>query len=207
MLAYYGFDGLRGNHNLKKMSLEEVEKYGVGNSRYLEVSNCYALGSFVHEYDKKRPDNVENVIFPIVSKKTFHKYLESEALQMEDASESDTARRNIVDLQTTLIVKRSKAKFSSGCAKGDGTCLDDLLDFDSEQFMKSGFSIKGVTLVGLDDVDSETKSLIQRLDYKMGTNVLLLEEDAEPRGSLPSILMLIGGILGLLAVGASFFRK
>lgn len=200
-LGYYGFDGLRGDHNLKSMTLEEVEESGVGNSRFLEISNCFGLGNFVYKYDEKNPDKVTDVIFPVVSKKVFDDYFENISYDGEEIVSG------VEEISTVLLVKRSASKFTADCFNNNESCLDDLLDFDDEDFFDNGFTVKGVTLVGLEDVDSETKELILSLDYKMGDKVLFLEEDAEPRGMLLSFLMLGGGLIGALAIGASYLKK
>ena len=105
-LGYYGYDGLRGDQNLKSMTLEEVEENGVGNSRFLEISNCFGLGNFVYKYDEKTPNMVTDVIFPVVSKKVFDDYFENISYDGEEMVSGAE------EISTVLLVKRSKSKFN-----------------------------------------------------------------------------------------------
>jgi len=189
-LTYLGYDGLKGDFDLKTISLKDIESEGIGDSRYIEVTNCYLLGDFVYEYDEKSPSTITNIIFPIVNKDAYLDFSEDFSLELgEEKSEKQAS--------TILIVKRNKEKFNPNCGT-DSTCLDDL--WSVENYAESGFSIKGVSLLGLDELDEKTRNLILSLDYDLDLNVLYLEEDAEPQGFFMSFLKMIGGISGIIGV-------
>ncbi len=49
------------------------------------------------------------------------------------------------------------------------------------------------------------KIFYQHLVFKISPNVVYLKEDSEPKSNTTSILMLIGGILGVLITIGSYF--
>ncbi|MDR2286616.1 MAG: hypothetical protein LBE04_03960 [Prevotellaceae bacterium] len=172
---YYCFDRIKGNHRLKTFSLNEIKENGIGDNRYLEVTNCYTLGSFVYHYNPDNPDYTSGIIFPAVTEDEYFACLN------EGAN---------IELNTVLLIKRSTNKFNPNCMQGEEhTCLDDLC---------ADFTIRGMVLLGLDDIDDDDKELIQSLNYNISSNVIFLEEDKTPRGILLSVLMLAAGIFAAI---------
>ena len=211
-LVYYGYDGLRGDSTLKTMSLTELETQGVGDSRYLEITDCFTTGVFVYEYEDDNKDRATSVIFPVINSDAFlQALLEGEETDTTDlvtdadTTYSDTDTEVAEKVTTHLLIKRSAAKFKAECAEGDGSCTQDLLDyiFGSEEYR--GFTVRGTTRIGLDDLEEKDRELIQSLNYNLADKVVYLEEDSEPRGAMASILMIAGGILGMLITVGTWF--
>jgi hypothetical protein len=123
-----------------------------------------------------------SVIFPVISVEQIDDYISS-------------------GLATTkLVVIRDPKKFSSDCME-NGTCLADFEDMPDE-----GFTIRGMTVWGFDNIDSETKELIRTL-YSIPSDVVVLKENDMPKTTKTgSVLMLLGGIL-LLVSGIAFYIK
>lgn len=201
-VSYYGFDGMRGDHNLLKISLEELETNGIGDSRYLEITDCYTNGSFVYEYNEDSPDSVKKVIFAVINREAF----EAEGMRLlifGDSIPVDSAERPT----TRLLVQRSTSKFKADCGAGDGTCTSDLMDQITSGEELQGFTLRGTTRLGLDDLSEEDRSLIESLNFNIGDPVVFLEEDAEPQSTTTALAMLIGGIIGIGMVLLSFRWK
>jgi hypothetical protein len=181
-LIYGGIDGLYGDTELKTVSLADLSKESKGNSRYLEITGCYVAGDFVYSYDKNTT-KVLSVIFPVIS-----------AEQISDYISPGLAT-------TKLIVIRDQKKFSPDCAENE-TCLSDFDDIPDE-----GFTIRGMTVWGFDNIDSETEELIRTLNYSISSDVVVLKENDMPETTKTgSVLMLLGGIL-LLVSGIAFYIK
>lgn len=203
-LIYAGFDGLKGDDDLKKISMGELIKDGVGDSRYLEITGCYSKGDIVYKYSPKSPNKVTDIIFPVIDSAAFIDAIINE-MALEFGDEDSSIKQNKDLNKTMLLIKRDPNKFSSTCiSQGeDHTCLDDLLTVDSI----SPFSIKGTVQLGLNDVDSETRKLISSLNYNVSDKVIFLEENTEPKGKALSFFMILGGFLGIGFVGYSYYRS
>jgi hypothetical protein len=201
-IIYYGYDGMRGDNDLKKLSMDELMKEGIGDSRYLEITGCYSTADIVYKYSQKSPNQVTDVIFPVLDSTSFFEAIFNEIESVYgDSSTQSSKFKN----KTMLLIKRDPNKFSSNCIsiRDDHSCLDDLVHEDSI----TPFSVKGTVLLGLDDLDSETKNLISSLNYNISDKVIFLEENSEPKGKVLSFLMILGGILGLVVVGFYFFKN
>lgn len=202
-LTYYGYDGMRGDDTLKTLSLADLEAGGAGESRYLEISDCFTTGVFVYEYKDDDRDRATSVIFPVISSDAFI----AEILKSDesDTTELLTESESSEMVTTHLLVKRSTARFAPECAAGDGSCTQDLIDYITDGEEIRGFTVKGTTRLGLDDLDEKDRDLIQSLNYNIADNVVFLEEDSEPRGTSMSLLMIVGGILGMLITIGTWF--
>lgn len=184
-LAYNGYDGLRGSSDLVEYSADEIENKGIGDNRYIKIKNGYSIGQFVYNYSKDLPQKASSVIFPLISEEKVNQFVNGKS-----------------DITIKILIKRNTARFNSDCLR-DTSCVNDIM----EKQVKNGFSIKGVTQIGLNDVDDETKRLLSESGFNIDNKVVFLEEDAEPQGATKSILMLIGGILGLIIVVRTYFKS
>ncbi len=184
IMAYNGCDGLRVNNEIKEYSIETIENDGIGKNRYIKIINGYTEGGYVYSHFESSENKIESVIFPMLSEEKLIEYSEGK------------------NITVSVLVKRSKIKYQDSCHK-ENTCLDDLI----EQFDQGGFSVKGITQVGLNDVDDKTKELLQQFNFKIEEKVLFIEEDSEPQSSLKSFLMLIGGVLGIIILISKYFKS
>ena len=193
--CYFGYDGLNGNFNLKKISLEEVEHNGVGSNRFLEINNCYATGGFVYNVNKKvgQNDKIDFVVFPIINKTEYQKILNS-AL--------DTSKNDGKNATTYVLVKRNPNNYYDTCANGDGSCLNDLIG--KSLLESNGFTVKGVTISWLEDLTNEQRQMIKSLHINMSDNVIMLQEDTKPKSKMISIVILAFGIIGFLLILATW---
>lgn len=191
-LIYYGYDGIRGDQGLKKMTMKEVWESGVGESRYLEISDCFTTGAFVYEYDEDKPDYATKVIIPVMDKAVFVSEMQRIYLSGDSLAADTLARTKI-----RLLVQRKEGKYAEDCAKGDGSCAVDLVEAITSGDELAGFTIKGMTQIGIDELSDKDKDLVQSLHYDLHDQVILLEEGAEPRGTTMSLLMIIGGVIGV----------
>ena len=204
-LVYYGYDGLRGDSTLKTISLTELETQGVGDSRYLEITDCFTTGVFVYEYEDDNKDRATSVIFPVINSDAFLQEILEDEITVADTTDMSIDTLAKEKITTHLLVKRSTDKFNAECAEGDGSCTKDLIEyiFGGEEYR--GFTLRGTTRIGIDDLDEKDRELIQSLNYNLADQVVYLEEDSEPRGATASILMIAGGILGMLITIGSWF--
>lgn len=184
MLAYYGFDGLTINKDLVEYSMENIEKKGIGDDRFIKLTGAYPTGEYVYHYDVENPNVANKIIFPLVSKKVFDKIEEGKTSKFP----------------VKVLVKRSSAKFKRNCVASN-SCIDDVIQ------QMDNYTVKGVVLPGLDDVDDETKELLNGSGLNIGNDVIFIEEDEEPKSNTKSILMLIGGIIGILLIIGSLFSN
>lgn len=202
-VTYYGYDGMRGDSSLRTLSVTEIENGGVGDSRFIEITDCYTSGAFVYEYEDNNKDAATSVIFPVISSESFLR--EVEETIVADSADFSTEFIENEKIKTHILIKRNTARFDPSCAAGDGTCTKDLTDFILEGEELRGFTVRGTTLLGLDEMDSRDRELIQSLNYEIADNVVFLEEDAEPKGTALSLLMIVAGILGMLITIGSWF--
>lgn len=172
--VYYGFDGVITNQDIVEYTADEIEINGISSNRYIEISDGFTTGNYVYEYTSSNSAN--EIIFPLVGEKQITSFLKEE----------ETA------LQIKIIVKRNHKKFKSNCIT-DNTCVNDIID---QQF-DSGYTVRGVTLVGFDNIDDETKDLLKSSEFNISDDVIFIEEGSKPRESIYSILMLIGGVIGV----------
>lgn len=191
-LIYYGYDGIRGDQELKKLTIKEVQESGVGESRYLEISDCFTTGAFVYEYEEDEPDLATKVIIPIMDQEVFISEMQRIYISADSTSTETFERAKI-----RLLVQRKPGNYAEDCAKGDGSCAKDLVDAITSGDELTGFTVRGMTQVGIDELSEKDKSLVQSLNYDIHDQVILLEEGAEPKGTTMALMMIIGGVLGV----------
>lgn len=198
-LSYLGYDGIGGNQEMVKTSVENIVKNGVGDNRYLEVSGCFATGDIVYEYEESNPNSVDQVYFPVIVKEEF-----IAKILGESSEEAETKAK------VHVIVKRDKTKYKPECiiAGEDGhTCLDDIADFSSDKYYEDGLILKGTVRVGADEIGQKKLDLFKTMNYEFADNLILIEENEEMRGEFLSWLMLIGGIVIILGILGSYVYK
>lgn len=195
-LIVLGIDGLIGDFNLKKLSLAEIEANGIGDildSRYIEISGCFTDGTYLYGYEEPHSEKVSRVIFPVINRETF---LRIKARKMApDSIGKSSTDTTIGKITTHILVQRNEARFKPDCAAGIGSCTQDLIDLTIGGDELKGFTLRGLTLGAL--TDSEGNKKLKSLNYTVADNVVFLEEDTEPRGIFKSVMMIIGGILGI----------
>ena len=221
LLAYYGFNGLQGDRELRSITLNELETEGIGDSRYLEITDCFTTGSFVYEYNQDKPENPNKVIFAVINQEAYSREV-LRSLIFGDSTMADPAVMegstgvedslssglNFSAKPTThLLVQRNPTRYAEDCAAGDGSCLQDLTEKILSGEELQSLTLKGTTRIGLDDISEEDRNLIQTLNLNIAEDVIFLEEDAEPQDTTTALLMLIGGIMGIGAILWSYRRK
>ncbi|GEM_PF-2730316 len=198
-LCYLGYDGIGGNQEMVKTSVDEIVKNGVGDNRYLEISGCYATGDIVYEYEESNPKSVDQVYFPVIPKEEFY------AKVLGELSEEAVTKTKV-----HVIVKRDKTKYKPECiaAGEDGhTCLDDIVDFNSDNYLENGLVLKGTVRVGADEIGQKKLDLFKTMNYEFAENLILIEENEKMRGKFLSWLMLIGGVIISLVILVSYVYK
>lgn len=167
-----GFDTMRVAYFSKDQatfSIKDVEDRGIGGNRFTKVEKAIWDGSYVYEVSKKEvhknlrgggetvdPDaKVPKVIIPLLSQENFQ-------------SQSEGAR-------TKLSVLAKYEMPSSFTYK-------DLENWRPENTAGAGeeFSVSGVTLVGLNSIDKESKNLISTLEYEISPEVVFLNAGSVP---------------------------
>ena len=104
-LAYNGYDGLKGDDNLKKLTMSQLIKEGVGDNRYVEISECYSKGDIVYKYSKESPSNIIEVIFPVMDSTSFYNEIFNEFIETEYGDSSNKTKPS-----TMLIIKRNECE-------------------------------------------------------------------------------------------------
>jgi len=97
-------------HNqLKVMNIEDIEKHGIGESRYIEINLAITTGSFVYYYNKET-NGVVKVIYPIFSmQKLTHFANEDNATKVkvvvvdDNPSSNCVTDNNCVDTNRTTV--------------------------------------------------------------------------------------------------------
>lgn len=198
-LSYLGYDGIGGNQELVKTSVDDIVKNGVGDNRYLEISGCFSTGAIVYEYEESKPTSVDQVYFPVIPKEDFYAKFIGE-LSKEAATKT----------KVHVIVKRDKTKYKPECigsGTDDHTCLDDIVDFDSDKYLEDGLVLKGTVRVGADEIGQKKLDLFKTINYEIADNLILVEENETMRGKFLSWLMLIGGMIISLGILGSYLYK
>ncbi len=181
MGLWYGGDGLWVNLTSGKLttfSIETVEKHGIGNSRYVNITDGTWSNGYVYQYDQKTT-KVNYVIFALESAETF--------LAIE-AGEKKPVR---------VLVKK---KASTSTLRLDEWAIKNGAEAEKVE-------IQGVTLIGFDSIDDSSRKLIQSLGMEISEDVIFIEEGSEPRSLIKNLLMFTPSALffGFMIFG--FFAK
>lgn len=180
MGLWYGGDGLWVNMTSGKLttfSIETVEEHGIGNNRYINITGGTWGQGYVYEYDQKT-NNVKYIIFPLESLVTFEAVTDGE------------------DASIHVLVKKK--------ANTHTMRLDDWAENNGASDVQ--VEIQGVTMVGFDSIDEESRKLIESMDMKISENVIFIEEGAEPRSLTKNLLMFVPSLLFFIIIIVGFFK-
>lgn len=168
-----GFDTMRVAYfssDQATFSIKEVEENGIGGNRFIKVEKAGWDGSYVYEVDKKdvyksfrdgketvSPDaKVPRIIIPLLSEENF--------LSQSDGTVSKLSVLAKYEMPSSFTYK-------------------DLENWRPENTTGPGeeFSVSGVTLVGLDSIDKDSKNLISTLKYEISPDVIFLNAGSVPK--------------------------
>ena len=163
------------NNEIKNFTIEEVENGGVGDARYIEVTDTFPAGIMVYTEDQDT-GHVSDVVFPVTT-------LEKVVLATED----DPA-------QATLYILRDLDKMGEqSCTYDNDFCIA----FELQTY-------KGIVQVGLNDMDDETRDLFVDNGLELPENVVVLAENKEPAAISESLMTMGLALLILLIALWSF---
>ncbi len=177
MGLWYGGDGLWVNLTSGKLTtfdIETVEKHGIGDNRYIRITGGTWSDGIVYQMNEKT-HKVDHVIFALESAQTYR-------------SHSDGKKTAV-----RVLVKKPANTSDSRLKKwlGENGADEESVD------------IQGVTRVGFDSIDDESKRLIESMNMKVDDAVIFLEEGSEPRALWMNLAMFVpsAGFFGLMVVG------
>ena len=175
-----GLDGLWINltpaGKLKSFEIEAVENNGIGNSRYINVTGGVLGGGIAYEYDKKK-DNVEYIVYPVVSR---GKYAAIESGE---------------NIEVQLLVKK-KANIP----------LDNMENIQDLDGMIQA-NVEGVTLAGFRPVKNDIKEMIEAMNLKVSNSVVFMEDGRVPTPLGWNMLNFFGSMLVLMFIFRKFLSR
>jgi len=97
-------------HNqLKVFNIEDIEKDGIAESRYIKIHSVVNMGSFVYYYNQETK-HITKVIYPILSAQKLSKYMNEDnttkvkVVVVDDTPSSDCVNNNnCIDINRTTI--------------------------------------------------------------------------------------------------------
>ncbi|MFC7047785.1 TerB family tellurite resistance protein [Emcibacter nanhaiensis] len=181
MGVWYGGDGLwvsLTSNKLTTFNVETVEEHGIGNNRYIKITDGTWGSGIVYQYDQDT-GAVDYVIFALESPETYQAIAEGRPAEVHVLVKKD-AHTNVSRLEQWMIENGA----------------------DEEKV-----EVQGVTLVGFDSIDDSSRNLIESMDMKISDDVVFLEEGKKPESMTKNLLIFIPSALFLLFVIYSFFRK
>jgi hypothetical protein len=163
-----------------KMTLEEVEKNGVGNHKYIQVTDAYTMGNFVYEYSSKHgiKGNVTSVIYPVVSLTKMVNFY----------SDTDGTSK----LKASVVVK-SSVSFPVN-------------QINTYSLDTGKTVVEGMVRSGFEGMSMEDKNLLKGGDMELENNfIYLVKEKPEPIGLL--LVTIVLGLLFLYFAISGFLKK
>lgn len=171
-VTWLGFDMVRvsaAGTEVHTVSIEAVERDGVGAARYLDITGGLTDGSYVYSY-LESTGTVTEVIYPVASGDTW--------AGMFDGS------------PTTIHVLVRDDGIRGDCHRSDDCVQSGPAD------------VRGVTRVGWNALDRETRELLEDVDYQIAGDVVFLDLGSAPASAGSGLLVLLLGVgLGLVVVG------
>jgi hypothetical protein len=148
------YDTITSEKEAFKITLDEVEKSGLGNHKYVKITGAYAPGPFVYEYKTKYgvKGNVDHIIYPVVSLNKLSDYISSGASAKLKA-------KVIVKMDTSFPVSRVNS-----------------FEFDS-----SAVELEGMVRSGFEGMSDEDKKLLKGDALDLDENFIYLVKE-KPMG-------------------------
>lgn len=181
MGLWHGGDGLWVNLSSGKLTtfnINTVEEHGVGNSRFIKVTGGTWSNGLVYQVDQNT-NQLDHVIFALESPETY--------IALEQGKSAPVH----------VLVKKK---------------TDVHVDKLEEWVQQNGGSdeeveIQGVTLVGFDSIDDESKSLIESMEMQLSDNVIFIDEGTEPRPITTNLAIFFPSLLFIGFMGYGLTRK
>lgn len=186
---WWGFDSVRVSHyssELATFTMDDIEKNGIGDKRYIKITDAFWDGSYVYQAKVKKRDRE-------VKPDTEIEFIEYPLLSTNDAAAMSEGK----PVTAKVIVLRNL----------DNVKFKDLESW-TEQNVKYGRTtdVEGVTRVGLDSLESESKRILQSLDMKINDDVIFVEAGRKPNSTVYGLGVLLASAIGTLAaVGLSVY--
>ena len=181
MGLWYGGDGLWVNLSSGKLTtfnINTVEEHGIGNNRFINITGGTWSQGLVYQMDENT-GKLDHVIFALESAET---YIAIESGQ---------------DAPVHVLVKKQAHVHE---------------DHLGEWVTQNGGSeeevtIQGVTMVGFDSIDDESKSLIESMNMQLSDSVIFIEEGTEPRSLITNLAMFIPSSLFFAFFGFGLIKS
>jgi hypothetical protein len=155
--------------NNTPFTIESVEKEGVGNKRFVSITNGVFDGNIVYEYNEETK-HVSSIIYPIISRE-----------QQQNALFSEQP------LMIKILVKQ----------KVD-TSVEELDKWiEQQKIIKKNSNIKGIVFFGLKSIDKKNKALVQS-NFHLYDNFIFLEEGRTPKPLIVSASSFFISIIGII---------
>jgi hypothetical protein len=173
--------------DLATFDIKEVEANGVGNKRYLQINKGVWDGSLVYEAETYRNgeidsfSKVKSVIIPLMSRTEFDSQTENGVSKIRVL-----VKFNMPDGTTVSNLEGVNPLIS-------GNIADPKKVWKPEQTKEIGeeFSVNGLTLVGINSLDSKSRKLLTSLEHEISPDVIFIEAGSKP-GSLTYGLIILG---------------
>jgi hypothetical protein len=167
------------------MSLNEIEKNGVGDHKFVKITGALPAGNFVYSYSSRLgiKGDVKYLIYPVISIDRITQYA-----------------INLIDTATGEVKERKDKLRAKVIVKMDTT-------FPVSRINSFSLDTNPVTIVGMvrSDLGTEDKNLLKDDALELEPNFVYIVKE-EPQSYGLSIVMFLGGFL-CLGIGIAGFAS
>jgi len=184
--VWAGLDGLAINfssNSLQKFAIEDVEKSGVGGSRYVNITGGIRGDVCVH---KERFDQVESILYPVISYNMINKIAAKVALQKETEASLLEHSSLAPDFKIRVMVNWPLSMST-----------DSLENWVNENLAIEENDLSGIVLAGWDAVHADDTKLLRSVGVTFHEDLILIQKGAKPVSPLLNIIYLLCSLGGL----------
>jgi hypothetical protein len=179
-----GGDGLiikATSWEIKNYSLNDIEKDGVGSSRYVAIKNAIRGDSYVYT---KRLGMIESVLYPIISQERLSELAKINMENQEKTEDLLSLTTSNPNLKIRAVVKMP-VSFSE----------DKIESWANEYLAREEGELEGIVLKGWDAFDTDDSKLLIGMRIGLHDDLIIIEKGKEPPLIYISLIYLIGGAL------------
>lgn len=205
---WHSFDSIRialFSGNLSNFTINEVEQNGIGDERFVQIDKVVWDGSMVYEA-KPLPNGeigqlseVKTVILPLMSIQEFGLRSQNFKSKIKVLVKYEMPNHTILaDLKgenplEKLVTDKSKISL----LKRKNWMPEKTTEFGEE------FSVSGLTQVGLNSIDKESKNLIASLNHEISPDLVFIDVGSKPSSLTYGLLIFSISLIGFAT--SSFF--
>lgn len=184
--VWAGFDGLAINftsNSIQEFSIEDVEKNGVGGSRYVRIIG--GLRGDVYVY-KERFGQVESILYPVVSYDMINRIAAKVDLQQETEGSLLEHTSLSPDFGIRVVVNWPLS-----------ISADSFNNWVNENLAIEENDLSGIVLAGWDAFNEDDTELLKTMGVSFHEDLILIQKGLKPVSPFLNIIYLLCGIAGL----------